>query len=351
MGAGTGAAAWTEAANGRLNCDAVVMGHSRGGEAAYNVVALYPDFAGFANGLKLKAAVAIAPRVRSQPNGFDPDIVSEDVPASRVVPYLTLQGGNDGDVWGDALQAYDRMGREEEDELPTADKVLIWAYDVIHGTWGGLIPEDQRPEQCIQPDVTDTQLLMGQTLAATYIPQFLDWQVLGISDRRSTFTGLTQRDHDSSDFPPAILEPLFWQYIEPEYLDLEMRPLLYADYTVPSTDESSRLLIDTMTRGGVEEGCKTLSPSTIGQPVLVQGLDPTGVCIDHADALKFQSVSHAHETDAMRVTWEPSMSGSVTWSLDTDASEFTHFSLRIGRTALPLPEPEPTIVSVRSDAS
>lgn len=337
---------WTEAGNDRLNCDTVAMGHSRGGEAAYNVVDLYPGFEAFASGLELKAAVGIAPRVRTQPAFLDPDILSGDIPASRVVPYLTLMGGNDGDVWGQALHAYDRMGPEEGIELPAADKVLLWAYDVIHGTWGGQIPEVELPASCVPPPVTPTQVLKGHMLAATFIPMFLGWQILGNTDLRSTFTRVTARDVSDGDFPPEVSDPLFWQSIDPEYLDLDMRPLIYADYTVPSDAESGRLLIDTMTREGVA-GCKALTPSTLGLDVEVSGLDPAMVCIDRADNLKRQMISTAHETDAMRVTWEPSTSGSVGWTLDEDASDHTHLSLRIGRTAIGSFAAEPTIEGIQ----
>jgi len=256
--------------------------------------------------------------------------------------------GNDGDVWGDALQAYDRMGPEEGNELPAADKVLMWAYDVIHGTWGGLIPEDQRPAFCIPPPVTPTQVLKGQALASTYIPSFLDWQILGNTALREIFTDVTDFDVSASDFPLQVSDPIYWQSVDPEYLDLSARPLIYTGYTVPSDAESSRLLIDTMTRAD-GDGCKALSPSTLGLEVTVSGLNPAGVCIDRADALKRQMASSAHETDAMRVTWQSSTSGSINWTIDQDASNFTHLSLRIGRTAVGAFDPEFTIdgVSVR----
>ena len=72
------------------------------------------------------------------------------------------------------------------------------------------------------------------------------------------------------------------------------------------------------------------------------------VSIDRADNLKRQVISTAHTTNAMRVTWEPSTSGSVDWALDEDASDYTHLSLslRIGRTAIGAFVVEPTIEGI-----
>lgn len=110
-----------------------LIGHSRGGEAAYLAAAFnrlprYPDDAtvplGF--GFGIRAVVAIAP----SDGQYEP--AGKPAPLAGV-SYLVLQGGHDGDV---SVFAGDRAyGRLAIEEGQTAFKAALYSYRSNHGQW------------------------------------------------------------------------------------------------------------------------------------------------------------------------------------------------------------------------
>jgi dienelactone hydrolase len=114
------------------NCDLVLIGHSRGGEAAWllgHSLASVPwhDIAWQGVDVNLKALVGIAPRYQSA-SPYAPD---------KAVPYLGIMGATDDDIPGNAIIAYDNMVKEAERTATDPAKVLLWPYDVPHSAFGG----------------------------------------------------------------------------------------------------------------------------------------------------------------------------------------------------------------------
>jgi len=328
---------WTEADNARTNCDLVAMGHSRGGEAAFQVIQNFPDLVNDTP-RRLAAAVGIAPR--SDPES---DEGSFPIAAERAVPYLIVMGGSDEDVGGgDAARAYDIMASEESETLVSVDKLLLWAYDVPHNAWGGVEPTEILDPA---PKPSDSQFEKGRAIGFWYIPAFLRWQVLGqdVLSNRSLFTALVKPSANLSEFPGGNVEmigvqdPAFWQHLQPSFMELNERPLIFADFSLGATDGSvAPLRVDTMVRPALVP-CGSLSPASGNGSVMAidfEPFEPTQVCVGSAADLSsvFSTPGEHHETSVMRITWGNQLSaGRVRWSLDTSLADFSFVSLRIGQ--------------------
>lgn len=320
--------AWTEAQNDRTNCDLIAMGHSRGGEAAFQVIENFP--AKIADPpRRLAAAIGIAPR-----SSGESDEGSFPILSSKAVPYLILMGGSDEDVGGgDATRAYDIMASEEDSPLAKSDKVLLWAYDVPHNAWGG---KDFSQDNLNPPIPTGTQLNKGRAIAGAYIPAFLKWQVLHRDPamNRQLFTTLVKPTALVGEFPLAVQSPAFWSTDQPPFEELDGRPLIFADFALGSSDDAlGPLQVDTMKRAGAVP-CGLLSPSSSSGTVVPSGLLPSQVCIGSAAELssQFSSPSEHHDTNVMQISFGDQLSsGRVRWSLAAPPVDFSFLSLRIGQ--------------------
>ena len=314
---------WTESPNSRTNCDLVAMGHSRGGEAAFQVI---ENFSTELNDppRRLAAAVGIAPRSTTDAEGSLP------ISAEKAVPYLIVVGGSDEDVGGgDAARAYDIMASEEEVLLAQTDKVLVWGYDVPHNAWGGVdvfVPPAPVP--------TGIQLAKGRAISGEYIPAFLKWQVLRREPvpNREMFATLVRPSAPVSAFPVSVQDSDFWSGIQPPFMELSGRPLIFADVSLGSSDNSvAPLRVDTMERAMPVE-CGDLSPSSSGGTVVVEGILPTQVCLGPAADLASQTNQEHHETSVLRIAWGDQLDpGSVRWSIGSSLENFSFLSMRLGQ--------------------
>ena len=108
---GTFYLATVESGEGRLNCDFVAAGHSRGGEAAHHLAF---NLSGplSAQGIEdqiLRGVVAVAPRSKTSAEALNTspeDEGSGSIPGEESIPYLILHGANDEDTTKDPTRAF-----------------------------------------------------------------------------------------------------------------------------------------------------------------------------------------------------------------------------------------------------
>lgn len=319
---------WAETQNDRLNCDLVSYGHSRGGEAAILTASLFPDFAAafpLMAEYDLRGTVALAPRSDLSNDGLVGLLSDDD---ARLVPFLALQGGNDEDIPGQMLRAFNLWHREELTPITPIPKAALWAYDLAHVAWGG------------DTDPGGNQKLRADYIMAAYIPAWLKWTVFGesIADNRAHFTSLTAHDVSAADFPPALQDATLWNHVQPQY-DQINRPLIFGAYSESGqNDVLARLRVDMLERPGEPASCDDLlgqgaqlSPSTNGLAVEFQGFDAEQVCLSSMSSLS--SLNQAQrENTALRIRWggaEPP--GYVRWEVNDDVSSYSAFSVRVGQ--------------------
>lgn len=333
---------WSEKDNDRLNCDFIVSGHSRGGEAAYFFAekAIGPlNDLGF-EGQILRGIIAFAPRSKGEDEPPYTDVFTSPISGVGSLPYLIFHGANDGDVKNDPLRAYDIYGPEEvSSELPSSDKILIWAHDVLHKEWGGY------------PDTLSSS--KAPAIESLYIPHFLRWQILEIGDSadRRPFTDLVQHDRTSIVWDPSIDNSNYWQSCQPEYDDLDETPVVFANLTLGTHgDPGARMQIDTMTRSSLQSCVSAVSPSSSGENVTVNLSSPSQVCMGSASDLitpvPLGDYESTHpSTSAMRIRWgDNEDGGQVSWALATsDISEYSFLSFRAGQIRHLSPDSKTTI--------
>lgn len=328
---------WLEKDNNRLNCDIVVAGHSRGGEAAYLAAASIHSSLLDLGRLILRGVFALAPR--SNQASLD-EIPTGPVSGEMVVPYLGLHGGNDEDVRSGPTRAFEIYGSEDSTPLPTHDKFLLWVYDAPHNVWGGTtVPSDLADER-----------EKAELIEEIYIPAFLRWQFLapGDSADKDLFINLVRNGSSASDFPTELDELDFWDDSSPEYQDLDERPLIFGNFTPGlKGDPAARIIVDTMKRPGFDQACNPLSLSTLGENVSFSGLSNTQVCLGRTIELiqmpKMNEDEH-QSTSAMRVRWGGTEAGgSVRWVVNRDLTKYSHVSFRLGQIFGKSPDSSSTI--------
>jgi acetyl esterase/lipase len=240
--------AWSERDNDRLNCDVVLAGHSRGGEAAWTATQLFQPFGDASvvmNTYTLRATIGVAPRSDPAPFGDEP---STPMSAEQAVPYLGIMGGNDEDVIGHAIRAFDILADEELGDLAPTPKTLLWVYDVPHNAWGG------KSDQDLAGVVEPFKVEKARAILPAFVIPFLRHHVLEHGDAADNFaamSGAFSANAVASDFPPAVVQPGFWDYL---------RDPIPADCSA-------------MEQAGA------LSPATSGGNVTLEGLDPDQVCV------------------------------------------------------------------------
>lgn len=290
------------------SCDVVLMGHSRGGEAAWQVgnnMAQIPwSDINLSDGVDvtLKALVGIAPRMFNS-SSYNP---------SHAVPYLGMMGATDDDIPHDGVRAYDDMVRESQREGVDPAKLFLWPYDVPHGAFGGggpvVVPMGS-------PLAESDYRAKGSALASVFVLSFLDVFFLGDEGAYKVFTG---------EEVPVELTPggdtSWWSYLEPAFTEFGGQPVVLRDFVVDQRMEPGvRSVIDDF-EGGVKfitamEQVVTGSQIALAAETMVGG---------------------PHRGNVMRVRWggdEPG--GDVKWMLNggapVDLAVHSFFSLRIGQ--------------------
>lgn len=327
----------------RLHGATVLMGHSRGGAAAFLLMDQFPDFQALffeMNEMALCATIPIAPRWGPMLSGQVTETATDiTIPSIRSVPYLALQGAIDDDTVGHAVSQYDALAPEDDIVASVAatlgpyDKLLVWIYGVRHNSFGGTAGT---------PAGTD----IAETVAPALIARFLRWQLLSETpgDERQLFMNIMDPEETMLGDMALDDSNLWTAEINEDYYLEYGKALLFAQYSqgtrkldAAAEDEPpARIVIDTMTRrdpmyGFDDLGCGTsasfLDPD--GDDYLyyldsvdIDGLDPGDVCQGSAENLLNETTLdfNRHQTRALRVDWS-STAGSIRWNVDVDASQ------------------------------
>ena len=336
---------WSEAGNDRVAGSAALLGHSRGGSGAWILTSVFEDLQGAMLGMgeyELCATAAIAQRFGpgatitplADPTPTDITIADPD----KAVPLLCVQGAADEDTIGHAISAWDSMMPEdlamtfEPQSLNPHDKWLIWAYQALHNSFGGVEPGTSVADR------------VGKRVGSYYVGAFFRHVFFGSKSARDVLMVPMDPASDASSFPdeePDLVDAILWQGAY-QYADAGNRPLIYGSYqqgiAKPDTD---RFVIDSLFRSSATtKTCNTsLSPATAGTQVQAT-TDPLYTCFGPADELTdTASLSwDRHRTHALRVDWGETIPGGyVEWSLRdadgmpiVDLSKYTHLSMRIG---------------------
>jgi len=316
---------WTESGEDRLNCDFVLAGHSRGGEAAHHFAA---NIVGALNGSGiedqiLRGVVALAPRSRTNAEAA-PDEGTSAILGDESIPYLILHGANDEDVKKDPTRSFEIVGHEESALLPRHDKFLLWAHDISHNRWGGKLAADDPKTAAI---------------ISHYVPAFLRWQILenGDSSDRQRFMDLLHFDRNTVTLDPSLDGTGFWANTSPEYADLDS-PVIFGDFAHGlKGDSHKRLQIDNMLRASPDACISAVSPASSSKVVTTTGFSNGQVCMGSSQNLTLPipmgSADTWHrETSAMRVRWgDLESGGTIQWAVDESLSEYSFLSLRAGQ--------------------
>lgn len=284
----------------KFNCDLVLMGHSRGGAAAFatgNSMELIPwddiNFLGF--DMKLRALIGIAPR-------FDLGKMA-GYTAKKSVPFLAMMGSTDDDVPGQAITAYDHMVFEASKTADDPGKLLLWPYDVPHNAFGGFGFGLEGSDK-------------GRAIAAGFVPRFLDLFVMGNEAQHEIFTG--------EQLPPEVfIEEEWWSYLDPAFTELG-GPVIPRDFVVDQrANPGSRQSLDDFEGGGA----------------FSSSLDAEQTLIGLQSELADPESSGKHFSEVLKVNWGGlQLGGNVTWELDNGAgvslADFSFFSLRVGQELL-----------------
>ena len=335
---------WSESENDRLNCDFVVSGHSRGGEAAYffadNLANIYDMLS--LTGRVLRGVVALAPRSRGEVL-IDGDDVSGHVSGALARPYLILHGANDEDVTNGPTRAFEIYGDEEVGGLPEQDKFLLWAHDILHNDWGG------------GPSVPTAK---AGAIESVYIPAFMRWQILGNGDPldRELFADVVHYDRSSVSFDSSLEMTGFWDQCAPEFMDMDETAVIFGDFSPGlKGDPDARLQVDTMLRTSLTACSSSVSPSSSSASVVLTGLTSgattSQVCMGSTLNLisPVPTISNRDEREhiaasAMRVRWGDTESGgAIAWTVDEDLTDYSFLSLRVGHIDHLSPEAMSTI--------
>lgn len=335
---------WIEKDNERLNCDFVVSGHSRGGEAAYYFAqtVVGPLIALGLEGRILRGVVTLAPRSKPAQALPNTDVFTSVVAGDLTVPYLTLHGANDEDVKTDATRAFELFGDEEATPLSKHDKFLLWAHDILHNSWGGV----------------GTATPKAAAIESLYVPAFLRWQILEVGDPsdRQLFMDLLHYDRSLIMFDSSVDVDADWDQCLPEHTDLGEEPVIFGDFTPGLMgDPDARLQIDTMKRANPTACMSAVSPSSSSGGVTLSGFGSGQVCMGTSENLTIPipmgSDEQPHQsTSAMRVRWgDQESEGTIEWEVNLDLSDYAFLSFRVGQIFHLSPESMTTIkVGIRT---
>jgi hypothetical protein len=319
---------WSQSGEGRLNCDFVLAGHSRGGEAAHHFAA---NIVGALNGSGiedqiLRGVVALAPRSKTIAEAAGLPVSDEGttpIAGDESIPYLILHGANDEDTTNGPTRSFEINGHEESALLPRHDKFLLWAHDISHNRWGGT-------------SATIDAKVAG--IISHYVPAFLRWQILENNDSsdRQRFMDLLHFDRNAVTLDPSLDGMTFWANTSPEYADLDS-PVIFGDFAPGlKGDPDKRLQIDNMLRAVPGCTAPSVMPASSGETVTTLGFSVGQVCMGSSEDLTTPIPINVpdtwhRETSAMRVRWGGlEFGGSIEWSVDRDLSEYSFLSLRAG---------------------
>jgi pimeloyl-ACP methyl ester carboxylesterase len=300
---------WTAENGVTPNCDVILMGHSRGGEAAWltgNNLANIPWWDINLEGVdvELAALVGIAPRM-STATPYNP---------SHAVPYLGIMGSTDEDISGHDIMSYDDMVRESQRSEKDPAKLFLWPYDMPHNAFGGNGALSLPPSSPLSQNEYNAK---GIALLTTYVPSFVDLFVLGDTSSYGVFTG--------ADLPAALTpggNTDWWSYLEPAFSELGEGPVILRDFIVDQRNEpGARLEIDDF-----EEAVKF--STTMSTDAIKIG--------EQSDLAGDTMVQAVHRENVLRVRWGNSTpGGEIAWELDdgnpVNLAGESFFSLRIGQ--------------------
>jgi hypothetical protein len=293
----------------KFSCDLVLMGHSRGGGAAYGLgsnlellkKAHWWDINPSGFDMNLRALVAIAPK-------FSLDEVTGYIP-KKSIPYLVMMGATDEDIAHEAIPSYDHMVRELEQSESDPGKLLLWPYNVTHSAFGGY-----DVNQMSSPTTA-----RGQAIAAGFIPPFIELFVMGNEARYDIFTGAELPDELSSNVES------WWGSLEPQFTELG-GPVIPRDFVVDQrVTPGVRQTLDNFEDGGA----------------FISSLDAGQTVVGSHSELAISSPAVGHFGNVLKVSWgDPQLGGDVTWELNDgmgkDLSDVSFFSLRIGQELPPI---------------
>jgi dienelactone hydrolase len=343
----------------RLRCDAIIMGHSQGGNAARRFVRNRDTefWSPYWFGFHPAAFVGLAPSFS------DP----EPLPPELAVPMLLFGAGFDGDT-GVPVTIYDQTPVEEERLPQSPARHLVWVQDAMHDSFGGTGGMGG-------PAATASA---ATAAVAEYLPRFLQWQLEGENiaenrrvlqfeefpeplnnpshhDNADSYGELGFRDcsglddtacpatvgcfWDESAMPAICIDLVCADHATPTDCaamsgcvewdgDCVPRPAIYGAYT-----------IDTTTADTFVERVEYFPASEDPDTTLAGSLFDAGQAIT-GDVLtdfmpEFMGTGTGHETSAMLVSWGPGENtpeGSVSLmdlTFDEDVATATHISFRI----------------------
>lgn len=310
--------AWTGTPH--LSGDIVLMGHSTGGQGAVRAADDLIDIGFFDNtpDIKLKSVVSIAPscEIDSLEN-VDPIQIGS-------VPWFGVQGSRDGDTDNCVFWLRDQVSKPEEGlQPPTAPRVTVFAYNLLHRGFGGQFISGISP--------------LAMLLYQEYMIRFLDIELFDAWAARSRFfeTGL--------EVPPIFSDETLWPTFEAGY------PFVFGSVTDRSGDGFSRFVIDAFESGGPGISTHGVGVSWDQQTTSVTEVDP------------MVPVTGQSDTRAMAIS--ASAGSEVSWEVapelrDDIAASASYVSLRISVPGVPdddcvpqVPEVPPIYISLADETS
>ncbi|WP_181233756.1 hypothetical protein [Enhygromyxa salina] len=302
---------WEHSAS--LNCDLGIAGQSSGGEGAFLATRYLAEHPLSPEGMfRQRVAIGIAPR---QVDG------DRYLSADLSVPLVVFQGSIDNDVPGGAIRNYDLMSPEELGIEGSADKYVLWMYDVEHEAFGGGPLQDGNNVKVSQEEVyagipEAEAEKKGAALAAEYMDAATGYFLLGRSADRDVLTG--------EIVPGPVLVSEWWDYLP---ANPDGRPMIFSAFAPSTKTTDRRIVVDTMGRVALGQ----ITPSSEGLPVVVSGFAApvTAVQQDWADVFTGDPGNRGHTTQVLQIAWQDE-DGDVAWDVSAlDLSEATHLSFRV----------------------
>ncbi len=302
---------WEHSAS--LNCDLGIAGQSSGGEGAFLATRYLAEHPLTPEGMFLqRVSIGIAPRQVDSDRYLSADLS---------VPLVVFQGSIDNDVPGGAIRNYDLMSPEEVGVEGSADKYVLWMYDVEHEAFGGGPFQDgdnvKVSQEEVYAEIPEAEAeKKGAALATEYMDAATGYFLLGRAADRHILIGET--------VPGSISVSEWWDYLP---ANPDGRPMIFSAFEPSTQTADRRMVVDTMGRVALGQ----ITPSSEGLPVFVSGFaaPATAVQQDWADVFTGDPGGRGHTTQVLQIAWQDE-DGEVAWDVSAlDLSEATHLSFRV----------------------
>jgi dienelactone hydrolase len=270
---------------------------------------------------RLGAVAALAPR--------GPDDLTTPL-AEQATPLLVLSGSHDHDVTLGPSELYEVSSNEGAYDLQsglagsvpgrTGEKVFVEAYDVAHGSLGGVLTEQELADPFDPAAITAGDMLAkGRAVARAYVPAFLFWQIVGIEAFRPRFS---DNEHPSS----LSVDDAWWDYF-PQWSAGDP-PLVFSSYQMGDKRGVGIERYAVATMEGIDGTLSYPGEADVGAGAPAPSLVATAGRQDALyDLYSLSSLTSTSFNNALRVDWNAS-AGGIQWFFPPPDFTPTHLSIR-----------------------